>query len=217
MDTEVRPGDAHTSGTHGRSARKRQAIMTAATTLFLRNGYQGTSMDDIAALATVSKQTVYKNFADKERLFTAIVLGIADSSEKIIKAMINALSGADDIEQALTGLARRYLRGVMQPHVLQLRRLVIAEADRFPVLARSYFERAHTRAFGTLAAAFGNLSGSGLLRIDDPLLAAGHFAYLVLSIPQERAMFRTGDQFTAAELDQFADAGVRVFLAAYRA
>jgi TetR/AcrR family transcriptional regulator, mexJK operon transcriptional repressor len=38
----------------------------------------------------------------------------------------------------------------------------------------------------------------------------------VLSIPQERAMFCTGDQFTAAELDQFADAGVRVFLAAYR-
>jgi TetR/AcrR family transcriptional repressor of mexJK operon len=217
MDTEVRPGDAHTSGIPSRSARKRRAIMTAATTLFLRSGYQGTSMDDIAALATVSKQTVYKNFADKERLFTAIVLGIADSSEKIIKAMINALSGADDVEQALTGLARRYLRGVMEPHVLQLRRLVIAEADRFPVLARSYFERAHTRAFGTLAAAFGNLSGSGLLRIDDPLLAASHFAYLVLSIPQERAMFRTGDQFTAAELDQFADAGVRVFLAAYRA
>jgi TetR/AcrR family transcriptional regulator, mexJK operon transcriptional repressor len=201
----------------GRSARKRQAIMAAATSLFLRNGYQGTSMDDIAALAVVSKQTVYKNFADKERLFTDIVLGIAASSDKIIKTMINALSGADDLEQALTGLARRYLSGVMRPHVLQLRRLVIAEADRFPVLARGYFERAHARAFTALAAAFGDLARAGLLRIDDPLMAASHFAYLVLSIPQERAMFRAGEQFTAAELEQFADAGVRVFLAAYRA
>jgi len=61
------------------------------------------------------------------------------------------------------------------------------------------------------------LAGRGLLRLSDPLTAASHFAYLVLSIPQERAMFCTGDQFTAAELDQFADAGVRVFLAAYRA
>ena len=47
------------------SARKRSAILEAATTLFLRNGYRGTSMDEIAALAAVSKQTVYKHFADK--------------------------------------------------------------------------------------------------------------------------------------------------------
>ena len=50
----------------GRSARKRRAILEAATTRFLRNGYRGTSMDEIAARAAVSKQTVYKHFADKE-------------------------------------------------------------------------------------------------------------------------------------------------------
>jgi len=182
--------------------------MEAATSLFLRNGYQGTSMDDIAALAAVSKQTVYKNFADKERLFSDIVLGIADSSEKIISTMTDVLRGADDVERALTELARQYVNGVMQPHVLQLRRLVIAEAGRFPVLARSYFQRAHARAFDTLATAFADLAGLGLLRPSDPLTAASHFAYLVLSIPQEQAMFCSGGQFTAAELDQFADAGV---------
>ena len=57
----------------GRSARKRRAILDAARTLFLRNGYAGTSMDDVAALAAVSKQTVYKNFADKQRLFTEFI------------------------------------------------------------------------------------------------------------------------------------------------
>jgi len=56
-----------------RSARKRRAIVEAATTVFLRNGYLGTSMDEIAALAGVSKQTVYKHFTDKERLFSQIV------------------------------------------------------------------------------------------------------------------------------------------------
>jgi AcrR family transcriptional regulator len=55
----------------GRSARKRQTIIDAAAALFLEHGYQGTSMDDIAALAAVSKQTVYKNFADKQQLFSA--------------------------------------------------------------------------------------------------------------------------------------------------
>ncbi|HEY6478067.1 MAG TPA: helix-turn-helix domain-containing protein, partial [Polyangia bacterium] len=61
------PGGAET----GRSARKRQAIMEAATTLFLRDGYRNTSMDQVAADAAVSKQTVYKQFADKEQLFRA--------------------------------------------------------------------------------------------------------------------------------------------------
>jgi hypothetical protein len=53
-----------------RSARKRKLILDAATTAFPSRGYDGTSMDDVAALAAVSKPTVYKHFSDKERLFT---------------------------------------------------------------------------------------------------------------------------------------------------
>jgi TetR/AcrR family transcriptional repressor of mexJK operon len=104
---------------------------------------------------------------------------------------------------------------VLQPPVLQLRRLVIAEADRFPELARGYYQRAPARALDTLASAFGQLADRGLLHLDDPGLAAGHFAYLILSIPQDQAMFAVAEQFGATELDRFADAGVRVFLAAY--
>src|SRR5262249_12281633 len=62
------------AGEERRSVRKRNAILTAARTVFLRSGYLGTSMDEIAALAAVSKQTVYKQFADKKRLFTEIVI-----------------------------------------------------------------------------------------------------------------------------------------------
>ena len=61
-----------------RSARKRRAILDAATSVFLRSGYLGTSMDEIAALAGVSKQTIYKHFADKERLFSEIVTAVCD-------------------------------------------------------------------------------------------------------------------------------------------
>ena len=63
-----------------RSTRKRRAILEAATTVFLRKGYLGTSMDEIAALAAVSKQTVYKHFADKERLFSEIVVGTVNEA-----------------------------------------------------------------------------------------------------------------------------------------
>jgi TetR/AcrR family transcriptional repressor of mexJK operon len=71
------PTPAEFEGEH-RSARKRRAIIEAATTVFLSNGYLGTTMDEIAALAQVSKQTVYKHFADKERLFSEIVTANVD-------------------------------------------------------------------------------------------------------------------------------------------
>ena len=72
--------DTSTAGAQARggqtqTARKRQAILEAATTLFLREGYLATSMDKIAAAASVSKQTVYKQFADKQSLFREIVTG----------------------------------------------------------------------------------------------------------------------------------------------
>jgi TetR/AcrR family transcriptional regulator, mexJK operon transcriptional repressor len=199
----------------GRSARKRRAIMAAATTLFLRNGYQGTSMDEIAALAAVSKQTVYKHFADKERLFSDITLGITTNAEDFTNTVTVMLDGTDDLERDLRDLARRYIASVMQPQVLRLRRLVIGEAGRFPELARTYYQRAPERVLATLAACMERLAARGLLRLDDPLLAANHFAFLVLS-PMDRAMFSGDDQLPApAELDRLADAGVRVFLAAY--
>src|SRR6202035_3324291 len=72
----VAPRDTKPVAGGGRSARKRRAIMQAATALFLRDGYRSTSMDQIAADAAVSKQTVYKQFADKEQLFREIVLEV---------------------------------------------------------------------------------------------------------------------------------------------
>src|SRR5262245_20322275 len=108
--TRVPAGQAVVTGEgEGRSARKRRDIMTAATTLFLRNGYQGTSMDDIAALASVSKQTVYKNFADKERLFTEIILGTLDRAVEPFLADIRAVAATENLEHDLAALGRRYL------------------------------------------------------------------------------------------------------------
>ena len=77
----------------GRSARKRRAIVEAATTAFLRNGYLGTSMDEIAALAGVSKQTVYKHFADKERLFSEIVISTVNEASDPVHEEVRQLAG----------------------------------------------------------------------------------------------------------------------------
>ncbi|MEU9748781.1 TetR/AcrR family transcriptional regulator [Streptomyces niveus] len=202
----------------GRSARKHQAIMEAATAAFMAKGYAGTSMDDIAKLAAVSKQTVYKHFADKEKLFAEIVLATTDR----VDAMIDLVAGiptdadADALEEHLLRLARQFLTALTQPQVLQLRRLIIANADTFPDLGAAWYEQGFERVLATLAATFQRLADQGLLRIDDPLLAANHLSGMLLWIPVNRAMFHGGPQHTQAELDHYADEGVRVFLAAYR-
>src|SRR5215204_90789 len=87
-----------------RSARKRRGILEAATTVFLRNGYLGTSMDEIAALAGVSKQTIYKHFTDKEQLFSAIILGTIDRVGEPFYARIDTLQDTDDLDKDLGAL-----------------------------------------------------------------------------------------------------------------
>src|SRR4030081_2276497 len=122
-----------------RTVRKRHAIVEAATTVFLRNGYLGSSMDEIAALATVSKQTVYKQFADKEQLFSDVILRIVHQVDEETQAAVLALGETDDLERDLGQLARRFLGSLREPRVLQLRRLIIGEAGRFPALGRTYW------------------------------------------------------------------------------
>lgn len=210
MDSVVR--------TRKRAGRLQSAgvIREAATALFLQNGYLGTSMDQVATQAGVSKQTVYTHFADKERLFVDLVTGAAERAGQFIENAAGTLRDSVDVKADLEQVARRYLRTVMQPQVLQARRLVIGESARFPELARTYYARAPERTLETLAAGFQALTERGLLQVDDALQAASHFAALVLWIPLDRAMFLSDVEGPSeAELDTIADAGVRVFLAAY--
>jgi len=210
-------GMTETAGAElGRSARKRSAILDAARSLFLQGGYAGTSMDDVAARAAVSKQTVYKHFVDKERLFTAIITGDIEETEQLTQSLVDALPETQDLEHDLRVFARRHVVEVMQPHLVRMRRVLIGEADRFPDLATAWYARGPERAHTTFAGWFTALARRGLLHVPDPQLAAEHFNWLILSIPMNRAMFSGDDEpFDRRELERYADEAVRVFLAAY--
>lgn len=198
-----------------RSTRKRRAVMEAATDLFLRHGYLGTSVDQIAALAAVSKPTVYKFFPDKEHLFTEIVLDALDRAGDPFRAELSSLAETDHLAGDLRQLARRYIMTVMQPTVLQLRRLVIGASPQVPGLARAYYERAPEQTIRALAGCFQRLADRGLLRPGDPLLAASHFAFLVLGRALDKSLFCGDRPFSDEELTAQADAGASAFLAAY--
>src|SRR5215813_15554353 len=84
-----------------------------------------------------------------------------------VHAEVLQLADSGDVEADLRDLARRQLKLVMQPRVLQLRRLVIGEAGRFPELGRTFYDRGPGRTIEALSATFERLAKRGLLRLDD--------------------------------------------------
>lgn len=199
-----------------RSARKRREIMEAAQAAFLERGYERTSMDEVAAAAAVSKQTVYKHFASKERLFTHIVIGAHSAADARSEPLVGLLSESDDLGTDLRRFARKHLEVVLQPHLVQMRRIIMAEAARFPDVARTWYERGPLLTQETLAREFARLADRGLLRFDDAEEAAAYFNWLILSIPVNHAMLLPTDPAPGRRaLERYADEGVRIFLAAY--
>jgi TetR/AcrR family transcriptional regulator, mexJK operon transcriptional repressor len=205
-----------TTGTDPRVVRSRAAVLEAATTLFLRNGYPATTMDDIADTAGVSKRTVYNNFTDKEALFREVVTAATGIAEEFAADAAAELADPDDLPAALSALAHRLAAAATNPRVVRLRRLLIGEAHRFPDLAAEYYRLAPGRVMSTLAAAFESLALQGRLQLTDPRRAAEQFAFLVLGAALDRAMFDGRDKTPDTDsLGRAAEHGVRTFLAAH--
>ncbi len=199
-----------------RSVVKQEAILSAGRELFLAQGYRGTSVDQIAGAAGVSKQTVYKHFGDKRELLMAIVAHVVDSMVAPFTARIGGLAESADVADDLAELAVEYLHSVLAEPVVQLRRLIVAEAGREPELAGMYYDHAPARTLQALADLFEQLDARGALVVPEPLAAAEHFAFLVVGKSIDRALFFGGSQ-TMSELDveRHVRSGVAVFLAYY--
>ena len=212
MDSRVEADNAEGPS---RGARKRAAILEAAQQVFFAQGFVGTSMDQVAATAAVSKQTVYKHFSDKEALFREVVTNVVRARDGGIPTDFLS-TGDGPIGERLRSFARHFLKGVMQPNVLKLRRLVIGEAGRFPELGRSFYDLGPKRAAEQLAVALRESAARQGISLEDPQLAAAHLLSLILSNPLNQAML-LGDEnsITDAALDRYADAGVTAFLRAY--
>jgi TetR/AcrR family transcriptional regulator, mexJK operon transcriptional repressor len=194
---------------------KRQAILAAAQAEFLEHGYLGAGMDRVAARAGASKVTVYAHFADKRTLFEAVFTGAIADAERAASVLVESLAESTDLPRDLRAFARAHIAAVTAPHLVQLRRMLIGEAGRFPELARAWYRAAPQRGHATLARIVTRLAERGLVRAPDPLLAAQHLNHLILSVPLDEAMFAVRERPPAVAVRRWADEAVRVWLAAY--
>jgi len=199
-----------------RSDRKRRAIIDAATAAFLEHGYRGTSMDAVAAAGGVSKQTVYQHFGDKTRLFRELIAATVQEASDPVYDEVQLLANSGDLDSDLRDLARRLLKLVLQPTVMRLRRLVIAEARQFPDLGQAFYNLGPGRTIAALADTFDELNRQGRLHAPDATLAATQFNWLVMAAPLNQAMLLgRDDPPTTRQINKWAETGVRTFLAAY--
>ena len=205
-------------GADARAARTRGLITAAAADQFLENGFLGASMDEIAAAAGVSKQTVYAHFESKEALFLAMVQGLTGGAADSFRERRNDPTGDEPIERFLLDFATLQLQIVMTPRLMRLRRLVIGEVGRFPELGRALHEKGPGHSIGRLARAFAVYRDKGELTVGNAREAAAFFNWLVMGGPVNDAMLLGDDAILGkAAIARQACEAVRIFLAAYGA
>ena len=215
-----RPSNRHFAAPRAddpRVVRSRAAVVDAARTLFLRKGYAGTTMEEIAALAGLTKRTLYNNYADKDALFTQIVAEVIAYAVEFARGLDEEFTveiKAANLRTTLDDLGRRLALGIVRAEVIALRRLLIGEAREFPALAAEYYDRAPGQVLEALASGFKHLGKLGLLRVPDARIAAAHFAYLVAGEPLDQAML-VGTIPPREQVIACAREGVRTFLARY--
>jgi AcrR family transcriptional regulator len=189
--------------------RLREHILIAATALFLEQGYGSTTIEAVAHSAGISKRTFYDRFDDKAQLFAAVVHRIIADVRP--PADVPLLAGAT-LDEVLRRLAALMLRAALAPQALALHRLVHAESARFPELVRAVASDGSAReGVELISGLLARELPPGALTAEDRAYAAQMFIYMVVTLPQRRAL-GLGSPMSAAELDSHAERVVRLFL-----
>jgi TetR/AcrR family transcriptional repressor of mexJK operon len=203
--------------------RKRRAILDAAGTVFLRDGFIRAGIDTIAAEAKVSKQTVYNHFGDKERLFMAMTDDVQDRTVAHVMDLMDrdfpdpaALTGPDDLRAALIRLTGAWVRAVYTGPLVALRKLVDAESEHHPDLQQRWFANGPGRTMSRLNRLLSTLAMAGLLDVPAEVLAVPDMLAYQLTSPAGNDVRRiVHDADFEHEFTRRIEQGVDFFLRAY--
>jgi TetR/AcrR family transcriptional repressor of mexJK operon len=191
---------------------KRAAILQAAKRLFPLSGFEGTSMDAIAAEAGVSKLTVYSHFTDKETLFFAAIR--ARCEEQMPEKLFDVdLKGP--VRGQLEAIAHAFFSLLMDPQSIALHRLVTAGAGTSPKLVQLFWEAGPQRIQAGFQKFLRSEVEAGQLDIVDVPRAASQFFALLKGEYHARLICGCGEPFTRSDVDAHVRATVEFFLRAY--
>jgi len=197
-----------------RDAGKNIAIVNAASRLFLENGFDGTSMDEVAKRAGVSKQTVYSHFSSKELLFgESIRAAIAKYYPDLALEKIKEHS----LEVDLRAVCENYARLLLGDDAMAMFRLLVGAAPKGPALAKIFWESGPNDMELKLEEFLQMWVDRGELVINDTQKAASRLITLVKGRPHFMHSIGLTSSVGEEELQTTVDEAVEAFLRIYKA
>ena len=193
---------------------KRRQIVDGARAVFLSQGFDAASMNDIARAAGVSKGTLYVYFRHKEQLFEAIV---DQECEAQAEGIFDLDPSDHDVEAVLTRLGLAYVRFLCRPEKASAIRTVIAIAERMPELGRRFYESGPARGIARLAAYIAAQVEAGVLVVEDSEIAAAQLMEAYQAMIFKSMVFNFVREPSQQQIERVVRVAVAVFLAAYRA
>jgi AcrR family transcriptional regulator len=187
----------------------RHLIHEAARQEFLSSGYAATCMEQVAARAKVSTKTLYRLVPTKSALFEEMVTARLDEFFAGIAA--DAVD-SPDLASALETMLVDCAGLTLDEEVLGLHRLVIAESERFPELAQTFYRKGVQRVPIAITEWLDAQCKRGLLRLEDPKAAAGMLLGMMISEPQRAAILGQGKPLSAKAVRERAHACAQLFL-----
>jgi len=196
------------------SEQRRAAILKAAASVFFEQGYAATSIDAIIARLGGSKRNIYNEFGSKEGLFTALV---SEAAENALEVLAVENIGSRDLEGSLREFGRRLLGIYMSPTLIGVLRTVMAEASRFPELAKAFYEKGPARTSDRLTSVLETARASGEIDVPDCRMAADHFVGMLRDNLHLRVLLGLQDPPEAKEAEAIVATVVSIFLKGVRA
>jgi TetR/AcrR family transcriptional repressor of mexJK operon len=192
---------------------KRAAILDAAKRLFPQSGFEGTSMDAIAAEAGVSKLTVYSHFTDKETLFFA---AIRARCEEQMPGELFDVDLKEPVRHQLEAIARAFFSLITAPEAVALHRLLMSGSGTSEKLVQLFWEAGPQRVQSGMQQFLRHGVEAGKLDIHDiPRASSQFFALLKGDHHAQLVCGRCCDQTTERDIEQHVRATVEFFLRAY--
>jgi len=201
-----------TTATDTRKGRKYDQVLEGARAVFMADGYEGASVDDIARTAGVSKATMYKYFPDKRMLFSEVAQIECQRQASLALAQIDRTAPP---RQVLGQAGRNLLGFITTKFGQQIFRICVAEVERFPELGRKFYDSGPAVMRAEMATYFAEACARGELVIENYEFAADQFGELCKADIWMRLIFGVIKDVSAADIDRVVDSAVETFLARY--
>ena len=195
-----------------RKGRKFDQVLEGARNVFMVDGFEGASVDDIARESNVSKATLYSYFPDKRLLFMEVA---NQECARQSRVAIDNIDMSAPPRTVLAQVGRHFVRFITSKFGQQVFRICVAESDRFPEIGRAFYQSGPARMRAVMTEYFAEAMARGELHMEDLALASDQFGELCKADIWPRLMFGVIDHVTPADIDRVVDGAVETFMARY--